>query len=260
MAVMFYTRIPVPGWVGYSDDDLNASTRYFPLIGAIVGGVVAGVIWLVQLVLPVSVAVILGLAVGVMLTGGFHEDGFADVCDGFGGGTSRERTLEIMKDSRVGAFGVIGVVLLFMLKFVVLGDLIALTPLDFALTSLVFAHVLSRWFVTTIIFTDEYARADATSKVKPIGKAISVGGMLVATLWPLFFVAVFPLLFEHVQPWWVLGAVAPALLVRVVLGAWFKKRLGGYTGDCLGAAQQIIEQVIMLWILGVVTQTLQVVS
>jgi adenosylcobinamide-GDP ribazoletransferase len=260
MAVMFYTRIPVPGWVGYSDDDLNASTRYFPLIGGIIGGVVAGAIWLVQLVLPVSVAIIAGFAVGVMLTGGFHEDGFADICDGFGGGTSRERTLEIMKDSRVGAFGVIGVVLLFLLKFFVLDGLIALAPLDFALTALVFAHVLSRWCVTTIIFTDEYARADATSKVKPIGKAISVGGMLVATLWPAAFVAVFVLLFEHVQPWWVLAAVAPALLVRVFLGAWFKKRLGGYTGDCLGAAQQIIEQVILMWILGVLTQTVQWIS
>jgi adenosylcobinamide-GDP ribazoletransferase len=260
MAVMFYTRIPVPRWVGYSDEDLNASTRYFPLVGAIVGGVVAGVIWAVQLVLPLSVAIILGLAAGVLLTGGFHEDGFADVCDGFGGGTSRERTLEIMKDSRVGAFGVIGIVLLFALKFFVLDALIPLLPLDFALTALVFAHVLSRWCVTTIIFTDQYARADATSKVKPIGKAISLGGMLVATLWPLVFVAVFPLLFEHVQPWWVLAAVVPALGVRVIMGAWFKRRLGGYTGDCLGAAQQVIEQVVLLWILGVVLQTVQVVS
>lgn len=242
-ALMFYTRIPCPTWVGYSDDNLNRSTRYFPLIGWLVGSVVAGTIWLACLVLPTSVAVILGLAVGVLITGAFHEDGFADVCDGFGGGTTRQRTFDIMKDSRVGAFAAIGLVLLFGLKIA------ALTALFddgwwLAAVALVFAHVLSRWSVVTIIFFDTYARDDLTSKVKPIGRKISGGGLVAATMWLLPFV-----LLGWWQPWWLL-AIPVALLVRLILAQWFRRRLGGYTGDCLGAAQQIIEVVTLMMILG----------
>ncbi|MEA5054025.1 MAG: adenosylcobinamide-GDP ribazoletransferase [Propionicimonas sp.] len=241
-AVMFYTRIPVPGWVGYSEDALNRSTRYFPAIGWIVGTAVAVVIWLAGLVLPTAVAVVLGLAAGVLLTGAFHEDGFADVCDGFGGGHSAERTLAIMKDSRVGAFAAIGLVLLFGLKLTLLTDLVG-RGLWQALVGLVFAHVLSRWCVVTVIRSGTYARLDATSKVRPIGKAISVGGLGVATLWLLPFVG---LLWP--TPWWGL-AVIPAFATRLLMYRWFRRRLGGYTGDCLGALQQVIEVVTLATIL-----------
>lgn len=241
-AVMFYTRIPVPGSVGYSDDALNRSTRYFPAIGWIVGAVVAAVGWLGALILPVPVAMALALAAGVLLTGAFHEDGFADVCDGFGGGTSRERTLEIMKDSRVGAFAAIGLVLLFAVKLATLSALVE-WRLWQGLVGLAFAHVLSRWCVVTVIFAGTYARADATSKVKPIGKAISPAGMVVATLWLLPFVG---LLWS--TPWWAL-AVVPAFATRLIMARWFERRLGGYTGDCLGATQQVIEVVTLLTVL-----------
>lgn len=242
-AVMFYTRIPCPRWVGYSDEHLNQSTRYFPAMGWIVGCVVAGVIWLVQLGLPVPVAVVLGLGAGVLLTGGFHEDGFADVCDGFGGGTSRQRTLDIMKDSRVGAFAVIGLVLLFACKITALTSLIS-DGLWAGLAGLVYAHVLSRVCVVTIIFTGTYARDDLTSKVKPIGRQISWSGMIVAALWLLPFAG---LAWWH--PWWLI-AIPVAVLLRIVLARWFTKRLGGYTGDCLGAAQQIMEVAAILVCLG----------
>lgn len=241
-AVMFYTRIPVPAGVGYSDDALNRSTRYFPAIGWIVGVVVAAVCWLAALVFPVPVAVALAVAAGVLLTGAFHEDGFADVCDGFGGGTSRERTLDIMKDSRVGAFAAIGLVLLFAVKLTTLSALVE-WQLWQGLVGLVFAHVLSRWCVVTVIFTGTYARADATSKVKPIGKAISPAGMVIATLWLLPFVG---LLWS--APWWAL-AVVPVFAARLVMARWYERRLGGYTGDCLGAMQQVIELVTLLTVL-----------
>lgn len=241
-AVMFYTRIPVPASVGYSDEALNLSTRYFPAMGWIVGAVVAGTCWLGTLVFPVPVAVALALAAGVLLTGAFHEDGFADVCDGFGGGTSTERTLDIMKDSRVGAFAAIGLVLLFAVKLTSMAALVEWQQWQ-GLVGLVFAHVLSRWCVVTVIFTGSYARADATSKVKPIGKAISPAGMAVATLWLLPFVG---LLWS--TPWWAL-AVVPALATRLVMARWFQRRLGGYTGDCLGALQQVGEVVTLLTVL-----------
>ena len=242
-AVMFYTRIPCPAWVGYSDDQLNRSTRYFPAMGWLVGCVVGLVICGAQLMLPVPVAVVLGLAAGVLLTGAFHEDGFADVCDGFGGGGSRQRTLDIMKDSRVGAFAVIGLVLLFGLKITALSALIG-DGLWAGCTGLVYAHVLSRVCVVTIIFTGTYARDDLTSKVKPIGRSISWPGMIVATVWLLPFMG---LAWWH--PWWLI-AVPVVVLLRIVLARWFTKRLGGYTGDCLGAAQQIMEVATLLVCLG----------
>ena len=245
IAVMFYTRIPCPRWVGYSDDLLNRSTRYFPAIGWLIGGIIAGVFLLAQLVLPEGVAVVLALGVGVLATGAFHEDGFADICDGFGGGMTRERTLEIMKDSRVGAYAVIGVVLLFALKITALVSL-STEGIWVVVAALLFAHVLSRWSVVTIIFTNAYARADLTSKVKPIGRSISSLGVVAGTVWLLPFLG-----FVWWHPWWLL-AIPIAFLIRLVLAAWFRRRLGGYTGDCLGAAQQIIEVSVFLTILGCV--------
>ena len=245
-AVMFYTRIPVPAWVGYSPEQLNRSTRYFPTIGWIVGAVVAGVYAAAQFLLPNAVAVVLAIVAGVLATGAFHEDGFADVCDGFGGGVGKERTLEIMKDSRVGAYAVIGTILLFALKITMLSGL-GDAGLKVIVPAIFFAAVSSRWLIVTIIFTDEYAREDLTSKVKPIGTQLSGAGMAAATLWILPFLGL-----AWWQPWW-LVALPIAFLVRLILARWFRNRLGGYTGDCLGAAQQIIELTILLTVLATIT-------
>jgi len=244
-AVMFYTRLPVPSWTGYSDDQLNKSTRYFPAIGWIVGTFVSLMVFVLGLVLPMPIAVAAALGLGILLTGAFHEDGFADVCDGFGGGSTPERTLEIMKDSRVGAFAAIGLVALFSIKITAMTTLFNLDPW-YALVAVVYAHVLSRFFCVTIIFTDLYARADMTSKVKPIGNQISVGGLAASGLWLLPF-----LFLLWARPWWFL-TVPVAFLARLRLGGWFRRRLGGYTGDCLGAAQQIMEVLIFITILAAI--------
>jgi adenosylcobinamide-GDP ribazoletransferase len=241
-ALMFYTRLPCPRWTGYSGDQLNRSTRYFPAIGWVVGGAVAVITGLLSLILPVALAVVVGVSCGVLLTGAFHEDGFADVCDGFGGGHTPERVLEIMKDSRIGAYGAIGLILLFAVKLCAMTFLVAAEPW-YGLVGIVFAHVLSRFSVVTLIYTDKYARSDLTSKIKPIGRKISTGGLVVSFIWLLPFVG---LLWE--RPWWFL-AVPVALLVRLFLGKRFKAVIGGYTGDCLGCAQQSIEVFVYLSIL-----------
>ncbi|MDR1806903.1 MAG: adenosylcobinamide-GDP ribazoletransferase [Propionibacteriaceae bacterium] len=241
-AVMFYTRLPVPRWVGYSDELMTRSTRYFPAIGWLVGGLTAAVLWAAWHVFPTTIAAVLALAAGVLVTGGFHEDGFADVCDGFGGGTTRERTLAIMKDSRVGAFAVLGLILLFGLKVAALG---ALAGYGWSgLAAIVYAHVLSRWAVVTLIATGTYARDDLTSKVRPVARSISGGGLIVATLWLLPAVV-----WVWWQPFWLL-AIPLAFLVRLAFGRWCARRLGGYTGDCLGALQQVLEVVTYLTCLG----------
>lgn len=245
-AVMFYSRIPVPAWVGYSTEQLNRSTRYFPAIGWIVGTVVAGVYAGSQVILPNIVAVVLALISGVLLTGAFHEDGFADICDGFGGGVNKERTLEIMKDSRVGAYAVIGTVLLLALKITTLAEL-GKAGLSIIVLAIIYAAVLSRWMIVTIIFRDQYARDDLSSKVKPIAVQLTGPAMVVATVWLVPFLAL-----GWWHPWW-LVAVPIAFVVRLILARWFRKRLGGYTGDCLGAAQQIIELTILLTVLSIIT-------
>ena len=127
-ALQFFTRIPVPAWVGWSPEQLNASARHFPSVGLLVGALcaaalLAGLAWW-----PAPVAVLLSMALGVLLTGAFHEDGLADSCDGFGGASQRERVLAIMKDSRVGSFATIGVVLVLGLKFQLLLTLAATWP------------------------------------------------------------------------------------------------------------------------------------
>ncbi len=242
-AVMFYTRIPCPAWIGYSDEQMTRSVRYFPAVGWLVGVIVAAVTFVARLVFPIPVAVVLGLAAGVLVTGAFHEDGFADVCDGLGGGATKQRALEIMKDSRVGAFAAIGLVLLFGLKIAAYSALLA--DVRWAgLAALVFAHVVSRWCAVTIMVRNAYARDDGTSKVRAAAGTVSWLGRIVATAWLLPFVG---LAWWH--PWW-LVAIPAAFAVRLLLARWFNRRLGGYTGDCLGAAQQITEVVTVLVCLG----------
>src|SRR3569833_79355 len=109
-ALMFFTRIPCPKWVDHSEEYLNKSSKYFPVVGIIVGSISALIFWLFQLFFPVEIALIFSIIASILTTGAFHEDGFADVCDGFGGGWTKDKILLIMKDSRVGAFGVIGLI------------------------------------------------------------------------------------------------------------------------------------------------------
>src|SRR5574343_1168687 len=140
-AVRFFTRLPVPDWVGHSAAALNRSARYFPAVGMLVGGIGA-LVYLGALQLwPQPVAVLLSMAATIYATGAFHEDGLADTVDGLGGGWDKLRILEIMKDSRVGSYGVIAMGLALVGKFALL------TALDRATVplALLAAHVLSRF-------------------------------------------------------------------------------------------------------------------
>lgn len=242
-ALMFYTRIPCPAWVDHSEEFLNRSTRYFPLVGWIIGGASALVFWgMVQLWSPV-VALLGSLFITIWLTGAFHEDGLADVCDGFGGGWTKERVLEIMKDSRLGTFGAAGLFLAVSMKIAALYELWTKVPLFTFLLIMVAGHTLSRWISVTIIFAEEYARGDATSKVKPIAQKITEKEMTVATVFGLL--PVLGLVFFK-PLWFTLLALGIVWLTRIYLIYIFRKKLGGYTGDCLGAAQQISEVVFYL--------------
>ena len=242
-AIMFYTRIPCPIWVDHSQEYLNKATRYFPLIGWIVGAVNVLIIYFCSFIFPTSICVIMALVASVLITGAFHEDGYADLCDGFGGGWTKPQILEIMKDSRVGTYAVVGLILLMFLKVFTLITLLEIELL-FSLKSIVFAHVLSRWSVTTIIYTHNYSRTDSESKVKPIAKKLTLTNLVVASFW------VIPCLFLF-QSWLILLAIPIVYTMKVYLASYFQKWIEGYTGDCLGATQQINEIVTLLFCLAI---------
>jgi adenosylcobinamide-GDP ribazoletransferase len=235
-AVRFYTRLPVPGWVGYSEDLMRQSSRYLPLVGWLVGGVAAAVWGLAARCWPPTVAALLSTGAGILLTGAFHEDGLADVCDGFGGGWTAERILAIMKDSRVGTYGVVGLGL-------VLATKVALLQSASAPALLLVAHPLSRLVALSFLHTHDYARPTLDSKAQAVAKTLPLSELLAATAWgllPLLVLAAW-----QRQPGYLLVLV-PLAGLQLGLGRWFRRWLGGYTGDCLGAAQQLAEVLIYL--------------
>lgn len=243
---MFYTRIPCPKNITHHPDYLNKATRYFPFIGWIVGSISFLAFYLFSFFLSTEIAVILAIITSILTTGAFHEDGFADVCDGFGGGWTKEKILMIMKDSAIGAYGAIGLVLLFLLKFKLLSESILLFTNNILLIFLLFisAHSLSRLAAISIIFTHEYSREDASSKSKPIAKQYTwkeVFGSFFFGLIPLLVFSYFDLKF--------LLAIIPVFITRYFLARYFQKWIDGYTGDCLGATQQVCEVVFYLSIL-----------
>lgn len=243
-ALMFYTRLPVPKNIDHSADLLNRSTLFFPFIGWIVGGIGIGTFWLTDWLFPPELAVLFSMIATIWATGAFHEDGFADVCDGFGGGWSKTQILTIMKDSRLGTYGVVGLGLLLAVKFFALKTLLTVDAFSWPMVlQYVAAHSLSRFVAVTIIATLPYAREDAESKAKPIAQGITSGQVAIAAgfgLLPLL------ILVAGTGEWLYLLFLLPLVVVRWRLMRWFVKWLGGYTGDCLGATQQLTEVVVYL--------------
>lgn len=242
-ALQFFTRIPIPGWVGFAPAWLNHCTRYYPLVGLLVGLVAAAVHVVAMQWWPAIVAVLLSTAATVYLTGAFHEDGFADVCDGFGGGMSRERVFEIMKDSRIGAYGTVGILLLLAVKCASLASLPGALAVA---TALAVGHTVSRLCSAALIWRMDYAKEEG--KAKPLGHRMSGGEFAIAAATGLG-----AMLVPGVLGWlsWdalLLGAIL-AVLAAWWLGRLFRRRVGGYTGDCLGAAQQLSEVCFYLGVL-----------
>ncbi|EJN07416.1 adenosylcobinamide-GDP ribazoletransferase [Herbaspirillum sp. YR522] len=234
IALQFFTRLPIPRAVGFQPEWLQQATRYFPLVGWVVAWVTALVYLLAVQFWPQTVAVLLSTAAGIWLTGAFHEDGLADVCDGLGGTASRERALEIMRDSRLGTYGVIGIGLLLATK---IASLDAMLPLQL-LAALGMAHPLSRWLASCLIWRLRYVRQEG--RAKPMAQHMSGASFLLATCF-----AIVPLAFclgLGLMAWQrIVAGMLCAVLVTAWLARLFVRRLGGYTGDCLGAVQQLSE-------------------
>ena len=246
VATQFLTRLPVPALPEFQPQWLTRSARYFPLVGVLVGVINVGAWWLCDRWFPPAVSLGLMIAVSLLVTGAFHEDGFADVCDGFGGGATPERVLAIMQDSRVGAFGAIGIVMMLGLKWTTLLMLPgAAIPL-----LVVGAHTMSRWCSTGLIWRLHYVRPDGDGKSKPLANSLSgpdwilSGTIGAAALGVIVLVSDVPFNSPTCQA--LFPATAAAGATACLAGVYFKSRIGGYTGDCLGATQQLSELAFIL--------------
>jgi len=246
LALQFFTRIPVTGrlaqWVGYSPAMLQASAAHFPGVGCVVGGASALFLKLAILLLPaqpasVWVAVILSMVFSVMLTGAFHEDGLADTADGLGGGQTRAQTLDIMKDSRIGTYGAIALVLALSAKFGLLVLLFQIGETG-ALAGVFAAHVVSRLMPLLLMRNMVYVSDSLQSKSKPLAHHLDKAELWIGVMWWGGSMGVVNLFMP--APVWLAGGLL-ALCATAWMGWRLQRRLQGFTGDGLGATQQLSE-------------------
>lgn len=251
-ALTYFTRIRSP--IAIDQARAEGSACLAPVVGWIVGAVAAVVFLAAELVFPVTVSIVLSMVASILVTGALHEDGFMDFCDGFGGGATREQTLRIMRDSTVGAFAVLGAVMILLLK---LAALVALAtalaaegrPVGAILAAtLVAAHGASRFVAVAFMYTGDYVPGDSPTKAAAMAKRMRGEELLIAAAGGVLPVVVLGAVSEGI----VVFALVPLLFVFIAMDHLLKRRIGGYTGDCLGAAQQISEVVFYLGVLALV--------
>lgn len=231
-ALTFLTRIPLPLQNPCPADVMAACCRYYPVVGIIVGALLALVFTATHQLLPLAPSVVVTLVAGVLLTGAFHEDGLADACDGLGGGWNREDALRIMKDSRVGSYAVIGVTLAMALKITLLSSL----PASLVAATLIAAHMLSRGLALSYLLNYPYVQLAEHSKVGTYAKASITAPVFIAIALACLVLTAWLLDLRSA-----LLCAGTLAAVRWLFGRYLLRRLGGITGDCLGAAQQIGE-------------------
>jgi adenosylcobinamide-GDP ribazoletransferase len=227
-ALQFLTRLPLPR-LAYDPAGLSRAVTWFPLAGLLIGLGAAGVHALVARRLPSSLAVLATLIYLVTITGALHEDGLADTADGLGGGWTRERALEIMRDSRIGSYGALALILSLLARFLLLSSLPAENFTRFIVT----AHVLCRWSTLPLGYFLGPARAQEGQAAR-IAQRTSRVALVAGTS----LAAILTAILMHGR-WWIPATVAVA--VTAACGAYFHYRLGGITGDCFGAANQLVE-------------------
>jgi len=235
-AAGFLTRLPMPRWVGWDEGRMLRASRYFAAVGALIGLAGGLVWWLAGLLAPAGVAAGLGLAATILLTGALHEDGLADCADGLGGGRTGAEALEIMRDSRVGSYGALALILSVGLRWAALA---ALAPV-WGVLALAIAAGIGRALMVPATALAGYARAEG------LGRAVAGGAgpvELIAALGTALILAV-------IGGW--PGLLALALALAVAGGVLFLliRRVGGYTGDGLGAMAQLGEIVVMMTLAG----------
>jgi adenosylcobinamide-GDP ribazoletransferase len=230
-AVMFLTRLPVGRLHEFREADVASSTIYFPIVGALIG-LAGGLALLTSTVLPAFVSVLISMLVTICLTGGLHEDGLADSADGLIGGQDPQRRVEIMKDSRIGAYGALALWFSLTAKLILVQSLL-MVSLVTAISASVIAHCLGRAATVALLTGLPYARTEH-SKSSNFGNKVTFRQLAPV----LAFAIILSLLLLGLHGVFCLTA---AIVVTSVCGLYFKDKIGGITGDCLGAANQLVE-------------------
>ncbi len=236
VAIQFLTRLPVPKDLNPDKEEFGNCAPWFPVVGLIVGGLMAiAALFLFTFSLAPGIIAIIVVLFGILLTGAFHEDGLADTADGIGGGWTKDDILRIMRDSRIGSYGAIAVVALFALR---LGALWGMNP-DAWPAALIMAHVLGRWSILPLMKTQPYARADQPGLGKPIVERISSNGLLAGTLFTAFLCLL-------LGGWVGMKCMIAVVVIMFLAGRFFRKRIDGMTGDCLGAVNVVCEIAVLI--------------
>lgn len=241
VALQFLTRIPVPSFDGFEAHWLDRSAKYFPLVGAIVGLLSVIVLMAASLVLPQPLPMLLALAAGIAITGAFHEDGLADTADGLGGGLTRERRLEIMKDSRIGTYGAVTLMIVLGLKYTSLSIIDPLT----AAPIIIAAHTGGRLATVLAVYTMTYAGDVDAAKVKPLATGLSAAELSISVALALTIGLM------CLSPVSLILSTAIGFSASAIVAGVSKRLIGGYTGDILGALEQCFEAAFMVAAVGI---------
>jgi len=238
-AFVFFTRLPLWRLKAFNLplEYFKPVINYWSIVGWLTAGVMAFTLWASAHFFPFSIAVLLAILSRVLLTGALHEDGLADFFDGFGGGTTRSRTLEIMKDSHIGTYGVISLVFYFALLFY------ALQTNYFACLVILAGDPFCKWLASQLPLFLPYARNEEESKSKVVYTKPSIYAFSLSLLFgvlPLFFLPEMKYLIALVFP----------VIVFFIFVYFLKKRIGGYTGDCCGALFLLCELAFYLGVIG----------
>lgn len=235
-AIVFLTRVPMMRR-GQAPDDPGRAGPWFPLVGALVGLVVAGSYGLIYPWLPSLLGAIVAVAIGVMLTGAFHEDGLADTFDALGTGATGEEALRIMRDSRLGTYGTAALVFSVSWRVVAVASL---NPAG-ALAGLVSAHTLGRLGAVTLMAVTPSARADGLGRAGVSGVTVSGAWFAIVTGIGIAVAAI---------GWWAAPVVVAIAIAVVLTRGAAMGRIGGVTGDVLGACEQIGEMLVLALVAG----------
>jgi len=238
LALSFFTRLPVPKTMIYSEALLNKANRYFSLVGLVIGLLLSINYVIVSAFFPTTIAVLFTMAISLMLTGAFHEDGLADMADGIGGAFAQQKRLAIMKDSRIGTYGSVTLLMSLLFKFFLLIEL-AKHDSNYLLFALVLSASLSRAVAGSLISAMPYVSDAEQSKSKPLAQKQSLAELII-----LILIGAAPLVFFSNEIVFILLLVL--LIFRWLFKKWLMDKIGGFTGDCLGAGQQISELLIYL--------------
>ena len=247
-ALIFFTRLPF--WRIYQPpkESYKAVVEYWPIVGWLTGCSMAAVIYFGSMVMPQNLTIVLAILTRIMITGALHEDGLTDFVDGFGGGgTDRQRILDIMKDSKIGTYGMLGIIFYELLLFMCLSSM----PPTLAALTVFAADPYAKMIAGQIIQMMPYARTEEQSKAKNIYRRMNIRAGISLAIQGLLPMGVF-IYFTHTAIEWNLIIFVPCIVMYVLyLMIW--KRLHGYTGDCCGALFLLIElsvyiTVAILWL------------